>query len=100
MRMSLSAAEKSSRVRGSAGRREQARGETDRGRVGHKWKMTRTSHRKRVCDIQRHIILFVQNPMLTHGLGRKRELDRKMDAALKNPNRRRRRRDGIVSILL
>ena len=29
--------------------------------------------------------------------GRRRALDRAMDAALKNPNKRRRRADGIVS---
>ena len=30
-------------------------------------------------------------------LGRKRALDKAMDAALKNPNKRRRKMDGIVS---
>jgi transcription factor SPN1 len=34
---------------------------------------------------------------LTYCSGRRRELDRAMDLALKNPNKRRRRVDGIVS---
>lgn len=64
------------------------------GREGPHPKMKKPWIRKNVSS---HLAIVSENDwMLRNILGRRRALDRAMDAAVKNPSRRRRRGDGIV----
>lgn len=47
------------------------------------------------CSLQ---IRAHDNILISYFIGRRRALDRAMDAALKNPTKRRRRADGIVRL--